>query len=233
MTIAIMQPYFFPYIGYFQLIHAVDTFVFLDDVAYIKGGWINRNRILINNQPTFITIPVKNSSQNRLICDTVHLFDNSHQDKMIETLRRTYGHAPFFSEIFSGLCQELTLHSESSIAALASKSVTYILEILAIKTRIVPSSGVYKNRQQKGRDRLIDICRKEQADTYINPPGGKSLYHKDDFLNEGITLKFIEPQLENYPQFTEDFIPGLSIIDVLMFNGIKKTKNMIKKYGMS
>jgi len=231
-SIAVMQPYFFPYIGYFQLIKAVDTFVFYDDVNYITRGWINRNKILINNEAKYITIPCKGASQNKLIYDVEHALDDRKRGKLIKKIKFSYSKAPFFDSIFP-LFKRVINQEEKTIADLAIRSIIESADYLGLGTSFKTSRENYNNTELDAADRLIDICKQEDTTNYINALGGQKLYDKSYFEDKGIELSFLEPQESEYQQFGDDFVPWLSIIDVLMFNAPEKVKgDMLESYKL-
>jgi hypothetical protein len=226
VSIAIMQPYAFPYIGYFQLIYASDLFVFYDDVNYINRGWINRNRILVNDKDSLVTIPVKNASQNVLIKD-VGLFDNAKAaQKILATIKNSYKKAPHFNITYQ-LIESIFGSKSETISEFAINSITIITSFLNLDTDFKISSQSYQNQYLKKADRLIDICRIENQKEYINAEGGKTLYNKENFRSKGINLQFLVSNIYEYQQFGEKFVPGLSIIDVLMFNSAEEIKRNI------
>lgn len=218
-TAAIMQPYFFPYIGYFQLISAADVFVFYDDVNYITQGWINRNRILINGSPSYFTIPCREASQNKLICEVEHALTPKKTNKLLRKIRFAYANAPQFETIFPVVESVFEKSSGAdTISELAIESVVQSMNYIGIDTKTRLSSERYSNRSLGKADRLIDICKKEGAGRYINAIGGQDLYDKSYFKKQGIELEFLEPQLTKYGQNQNQFVPWLSIVDVMMFN---------------
>ena len=224
-----MQPYFFPYIGYFQLINAVDIFVFYDDVNFIKNGWVNRNRILINGQASYYTLQLKDASSFKLIND-ITFTDN--RNKLLKSIAVSYGKAPFFKDIFMLLEQCLTIET-NKVANVAMNSVIEISNYLNIKTVFEVSSEKYK--EIKGLDktkRLLEICIKKQATSYINAIGGEELYDKSFFNEHNIQLSFIKSKEIFYKQFQYDFVPWLSIIDILMFNSIEQVQAMLNNYEL-
>ena len=230
MKVAIMQPYFFPYIGYFSLIKVVDLFIFYDDVNYIKGGWVNRNRILINSEAKYLTLNVKNGSPNKLINEIE--FDDNRQ-KLLKTIELNYKKAPYFKQVWPLLETNLKLKT-TSLADIAINSVRSVTNYLGMKTKFEISSVSYPETKGLERsERLKQICRKTHADTYINAIGGIDLYDKNDFLKNHINLQFLKPQLLQYKQYKETFIPGLSIIDVLMFNSIEDINKMLDQYQLA
>lgn len=235
MKLAIMQPYFFPYIGYFQLINAVDKFIIYDDVNYIKQGWINRNSILIQNKPNLFTLPLNNSSSflkiNEVLVDAKRY--SYWLEKFLKTLELSYKKAPMFEAAYNLIKHILSLEINSSnIALLNYQSIKAICSYLEIKTALVPSSSIYQNAHLKAQERILDICTTEKAKTYINPSGGIELYNKEEFKDQDIDLWFLKSSPIAYRQFTDEFCPWLSIIDVIMFNSPEDTKLLLKKYEL-
>lgn len=224
MSIAIMQPYFFPYIGYFQLINASDTFIFYDDVNFITRGWINRNKIMINGSSSLISVPLNNASQNKLI-NEVKLSNNEKPiKKLLKSIKFSYSKAPYFSDVYP-IIEHTLLSNSETIADLSILSVKEVSEYLGLTTEFKLSSNAYNNKELKKADRLIDICIKEGDTDYINPIGGAEIYTKEYFSDRGINLYFLDSQLEEYDQNNGEFIPGLSIIDVLMFNSKQEIRD--------
>lgn len=222
-----MQPYLFPYVGYFQLVAAVDRFVFYDDVNYIKNGWINRNRISLDSGVRYITVPLAGASPSLKINEVVIQPRERWLKKMLESIRHAYSRAPYYAGV-SELVGDVLGSTAIDISTIAARSVTEIARYLDIDTDFV-SSVPYANSDLKGVRRVLDICAKEHADTYINLPGGRALYEQGDFVRAGIDLEFIEPDLRSYPQNGSTFQPGLSIIDVLMFNGPDQVRMMLTR----
>lgn len=230
--LAIMQPYFLPYIGYFQLVAAVDTFVIYDDVNFIKKGWIHRNNILVNGQANLFTIPLAKVSQNKLINEVALSDDwNDWATKFLKTVEQSYKKAPYFQEVYS-LLQNILSTPTQLISELATASIREVANYLELKTEIIPSSAVYENTHLKAQERILDICLKEQANHYINPTGGKSLYDKQLFSENGILLNFIQSEKINYPQFKNEFVPWLSMLDILMFNSKGAISQLLENYTL-
>jgi len=233
MKVAIMQPYFLPYIGYWQLINAVDRFVVYDDVNFIKRGWINRNQILINGKEHLFSVPLQKVSQNIIIKDTL-LNDSAHLDwknKFIQTISQNYKKAAYYNSIIQ-LVESIFEQEAYSISDLCVNALKTICIYLHIKTEFVIASQKYKNQEMGKQKRLIDICKQERASYYINAIGGQELYSKNDFAKEGIQLNFIKTMPIEYKQFNNEFIPNLSIIDVMMFNSVKEINEMLDKYEL-
>ena len=231
MKIAVMQPYFLPYVGYFQLINSVDKFISFDDVKYKKQGWTNRNNILCKGTSKRFTLPVKNASQNILISKTETAIDDEWREKFLKTLKQCYVNAPYYSTVYN-LMELIVFFRNNNLSAFIRNSLQKVTNYLSINTEIVGSSNVYDNQDFKGQERIIDICKQEKADEYINLPGGKDLYDKKRFMQEGIKLSFLQTDDIQYKQFNDTFVPSLSIIDVIMFNDVETSKNFLKCYTL-
>ena len=216
-SIAIMQPYFLPYIGYFQLIAAVDKFVIFDDVNYINHGWINKNRLLLNGVAHTFTVPLRGASQNKLIHE-IELDDSQRwRAKLLRTISQAYGKAPCYEPAMA-LLENLIHYPSHQLDAFLLHSIQKTAHYLSLKTEIVSTSRIYHNAHLKGQERILDICRQEQAHIYINPIGGVDLYNRDYFLDNKVNLKFLRSRPIAYSQKSHDHVPWLSIMDVLMFN---------------
>ncbi|MBK7248364.1 MAG: WbqC family protein [Flavobacteriales bacterium] len=233
MKVAIMQPYLFPYIGYFQLIHAVDRFVIYEDVNFIKQGWINRNNILNNGAASLFTVPLSNLSSHTLIKDVevdAHRYPHW-RNKFMKTLAQAYAKAPNNADTMA-LVDEVLRPDATHISRLASRSLVAVKERLGMETVIIPSSTTYGNTHLSGQARVLDICAKEKATTYINAQGGKELYDPRKFREHGMDLAFIAPELTPYDQGGHVFTKGLSIIDALMFLPVDRVRAMLSGYAL-
>jgi len=215
MKLALMQPYFFPYLGYWQLIHSVDKFVIYDDVNYIKGGWINRNRILVNEQANYITLPIIKSSQNKKINDLFIQKDDYWKNKILKKIKNTYRKSSNFLEVYP-LIEKIISYENTKLSDYLRNQIIVLSNYMGIDTEIIASSTKYHNSNLKAQNRVLDICITEKASIYINPEGGESLYSKADFEENNIKLYFLQMKSVKYPQHTKEFMPYLSIIDVLM-----------------
>jgi hypothetical protein len=231
MKIAIMQPYFFPYIGYFQLINCVDKFIIYDDVNYIKKGWINRNRILINEEEYMFTIPLKKASQNKLISDIEVSLELSWRLKLLKTIENNFKRSPFFEETFH-LFAECILDEETNLSKYVLNSLKRILSFVNIKTEIIDSSSRYSTKSLKGKEKILEICRQENTDEYINPIGGTELYNKDEFTEKNIDLRFLKTNNIEYERMNQSFLSSLSILDVMMFNSKEKIMDLLESYEL-
>ena len=225
-----MQPYFFPYVGYFQLIDSVDKFIFYDDVNFIKRGFINRNFILENGKKKMFTIKLSKASQNKLI-NQVELFDvDNPLGDLIAVLKQNYSKAPYFNETI-GLVEKINKLKYNTISDLAIKSLIIVSNHLNQKTIFETSSINHSDSfGLEKSNRLIQICKKCNSNIYVNAIGGIDLYQKEEFISKGIDLCFMQGQLDPYKQFNNDQVVGLSIIDILMFNDKKQILKMIKNY---
>lgn len=229
---AIMQPYIFPYIGYFQMINAVDKFVFYDDVNFIKRGWINRNKILINGKDTLVSIPLIKASQNKLINETEIFFDTNMRKNLISKIENAYKKSPFYDEVI-GLIRDIINADISNVGEYAANSIVSVSNYLEIDTKFHYSSILSPESKNLSRaDRLIHICQILGVEEYVNSIGGQDLYEKKYFLENQIDLSFIKTIDFEYKQFKNPFIPLLSIIDVLMFNSKVETQKMLTNYQL-
>lgn len=231
MRIAIMQPYFLPYIGYLQLMNAVDKFVLYDDVNYINKGWINRNRILVSGKEYLFTIPLKEASQNKLINEIYLSDDPKWRGKLLKTFEQAYKKAPFYLTAFAVTEKIINLDAEK-VSDWIADSFAILAQYLNIQTEIVASSSIYQNTHLKGQERILDICQQEKADHYINPIGGTDLYDKSIFDKAGIQLNFLKSKPLIYSQFKNEFVPWLSIVDIMMFNDIPTIQGILNEYEL-
>ena len=233
MKIAIMQPYFFPYIGYFQLIASVDKYIIYDDVNYIKQGWINRNNILLNEKPFQFTIPLENASSYKKINETqvnMKLY-GFWRDKFLKTLQQAYSNAPNLIMVLS-IIEKLLSKNYTHISQLNIASIIEVCMLCKIETKIVETSMIYSNDNLKSQARVLDICKQENASIYINHIGGKVIYDKDTFAKKGIQLQFINSLEIYYKQRSNVFVPNLSIIDLLMYADLNEIGYLLNQYKL-
>lgn len=231
MKLAIMQPYAFPYLGYFQLLHAVDRFVLLDDVTFIKQGWINRNRILGPHGPLRITLPVEAASSNRRICELQLVAGTRWKETLLRTIEQSYRRAPGFDTSWP-VVEQILRYPERRLNDWLRHALARLAGALAIDTPIVSAADVHPAGDGRGLDRVLEICRREGATDYLNAEGGRTLYPADAFAARGITLQFLEHQPRAYPQHGSAFVERLSIIDVLMFNSATAIATMLDDYQL-
>ena len=226
--IAIMQPYFFPYIGYWQLINSVDTFVLYDNIQFTKKGWINKNRYLENGKDKLFSICIEKDNHLLNVIDRV-ISPEFNKKKLLSQLQNAYAKAPYKKDVLPFL-EEVINFESTNLFDYIHNSIVKTMEYLDIKTQMIISSHIDCNHDLKSSDRVIDICRSVNASDYINPIGGVELYDKQDFKTHGINLYFLKTNDIKYRQFNNEFIPNLSIIDVLMFNSPENIKEMLNQY---
>lgn len=228
MKLGIMQPYFMPYLGYFQLMAAVDKYVIFDDVNYIKRGWSARNYILVNGRKHLFNIAVEGGNQNNQYTQVKIADDFS---KFRKTLEMAYKKAPFYRNTMDLLC-EIFEYKDRRFNCFMRNSYRAILDYLGIKTELLLSSELPNNKQLKGKDKIIDICLLIGASEYYNAIGGQELYDRHEFADNGIDLCFVHPSITPYHQMSEEFLPDLSIIDVLMMNSVGRVKDLIYDFSL-
>ena len=228
MKLAIMQPYFMPYIGYFQTMAAVDTYVVYDDVQFIKGGWVAHNYLLVGGKKHMFTIQLKGASPNKLF-NEVEIGDNFR--KLTQLLKLNYCKAPFYHEVMPML-ENIFSYEDKNLPRFLMNSYKVLFEYLGIKTNFILSSSISKDNSLKGKDKVISICKILGADTYYNAIGGQALYSVDEFADNGIQLHFVSTNDFEYNQFGDHFEPGLSIIDVLMHNGKEATVKLLSHFEL-
>jgi hypothetical protein len=220
-----MQPYFFSYIGYFQLINAVDVFVVYDNIKYTKKGWINRNRMLQNGKDVMFSLPLKNDSDSLDICER-EIAANFNRDKMLNQIQGAYRRAPYFAQTFP-LIEQIVRYEDTNLFRFLQHSIAKTCEHMGIATKIRVSSDIDIDHDLKNQDRVFALCEGVGASTYVNAIGGMELYSKETFRKKGIELKFIQSKPFEYQQFDDEFVPWLSIIDVMMFNPINAIQTCI------
>lgn len=226
--VAIMQPYLFPYVGYFQLMNAVDEYVAYDDVQFIKGGWINRNHILVNGEKVLFSIALKGASSNKLINE---ISINDDFQKFQKTISMAYGKAPYVEPV-SALIERICSYKDKNLAKFIGNSLQEVARYIGIETNFVYSSELEKDNALKGQEKVIAICKELETDAYLNAIGGQELYSKEKFEKYDIKLNFLKPEPPEYKQFNRPFIPGLSIIDVMMFNSTSEIRKMLRYYEL-
>ena len=227
MKLAILQPYLFPYLGYFQLIREVDVFVVYDDVNFIKGGWINRNYILTNGDRHLISLPLQGASQNKFIKQV----EVGGKHKILQSLQHSYGKAPYFDAVYP-LIKNILMQREKNLALFLDYQLRKICDYLDLRPKWYISSMLKKDNQLRSQEKILSICKELGASHYINAIGGKDLYDPRLFNMNRIKLSFIQPRVIRYPQFKNDFVPNLSILDMLMFNDQKKCSRLLEEYDL-
>ncbi len=228
MKLGIMQPYFLPYLGYWQLMNAVDTYVVYDDVAYIKGGWINRNNFLVQGKSKLFTFALDGAGSYKLINKIAIKDDFSNFRKLLQF---NYAKAPFFKECME-LAEKIISYDKSNLGNFLYNSIKVVADYLDFDTKIILSSEIEKGNSLKGKDKVIHICKLLGVDEYYNAIGGQELYDKNDFARSGIKLSFVKTKITPYKQLKNDFVPGLSILDILMFNPKERVNEMLNEFEL-
>ncbi len=231
MKVGIMQPYFFPYIGYWQLMNEVDKYVIYDDVNYINRGWINRNRILVDGSPKYFNVPLLGASQNKLIKDIKVNLDENKINRNMSIIKYNYKKAPYFELIYPLILEILNCKFDI-LSEYLTNSIRVICQYLEINTKIIMSSNLKKDNSLKGEIKILAICKELETTDYYNAIGGQELYHFNLFAEQGIKLHFVKTNEMRYRQFENEFQPSLSIIDVLMFNSRTQVKEMLHNFTL-
>lgn len=228
MKTAIMQPYFLPYIGYFQLINAVDLFIVYDNIKYTKKGWINRNRLLLGGSAATFSIPLKKDSDSLDIRER-ELATDFNRARLFNQFREAYRKAPYCSSTLA-LLEDVLMDKEANLFDFLHGSIVKVCKHLGIGTRIIVSSTLDIDHSLQSQDKVIELCNAVGTSVYINPTGGRLLYSSDAFSNRGMDLKFIDSTPVSYPQLGNEFVPWLSIVDVMMFNPPSVINEYLNKY---
>lgn len=226
MKVAIMQPYILPYIGYFQLIESADAFVLYDRIKYTKKGWINRNRFLSNGSDTLFSLPLKKDSDFLDIVDR-EVSPDFAPHKLLNQLHEAYRKAPHIEPTMA-LLRTVLAQDERNLFHYLHNALVATCRHIGIDTPITISSTLEARHDLQAQDKVIALCKAAGASIYVNPIGGTELYSHDDFARHGMDLRFLRSALNPYPQFGNDFVPGLSILDVLMFNSPERVLQMVR-----
>jgi len=222
------QPYLLPYIGYWQLMNLADTYVISDSMQYIKKGYINRNSILLNNQAHRFSLEVIGVHEETLI-NEVTVGNNAR--KIVSTISHAYKKSPNFANVFP-MIEEVLLNKEKNLARYIGNSIEVIANYLEMNTQFIYLSDLQGETSLKSQDRTVDICKRVNASRYVNAIGGQHLYDKETFLAEGMDLSFLKTSEFEYKQYYNEFIPNLSIVDILMFNSKETIKGMLEAYSL-
>lgn len=228
-----MQPYFFPYLGYWQLLDAVDKYIVYDNIEFTKNSWIRRNRILLNYKDKMFTLPLKADSDYLDIRERfiVENFEKE-RTKILSQIMQAYKKAPYFDIVYP-IIESCFKYEDRNLFNYIYNTIRQVASYLDIKTNIIVSSTIDIDHTLKGQDKVLALCKKENADEYYNSIGGIVLYDKDVFYNNGIKLSFLKMNDDIvYKQFNNEFVANLSIIDVMMFNSKDSCKQMLKQYSL-
>lgn len=232
MKVAIMQPYLFPYLGYWQLINAVDVFIVYDNIQFTKSGWFHRNNFLLNGKKKLFSLPIK-KNVNTLSVNERYLAENTEKQmtKILAQIKNGYQNAPYFKKVFP-IVEEIFMYKEDNLFRYIYHSIKKICNYLNIDTKIIISSTLDIDHSLKSQEKVIAINKHMKSKIYINSIGGRSLYDNERFKNENLELLFLESELPEYSQHSTEFIPYLSIIDIMMFNSKEEISNMLEKYTL-
>ena len=231
MKIAVMQPYFLPYIGYWQLFNVVDKYVIYDNIKFTKKGWINRNRYLLNGKDALFSIPLKKDSdfvdiRERVIADTFEKI------KLVNQLKNAYQKAPFFNDSFP-IVEKIINNNCQNLFDYLLESIKEVCSYLNIDhSKIIVSSTIQIDHSLKSEDKVLAICSKLGATEYFNAIGGIELYNRGRFASKNIELKFVKTNPIEYNQLSDEFVPWLSVIDVMMFNSKDVLQDMLHNYSL-
>lgn len=223
-----MQPYFFPYVGYFQLIGAVDLFIVYDNIKYTKKGWINRNRMLQGGNDVMFSLPLRSDSDALDVRDRA-LAANFDPNKLLNQLRGAYDRAPHFADVFP-MVERAVRHDDSNLFGFLNYALACACGHLGLTTPMRASSGIDIDHGLKNQDKVIALSKAVGATAYVNAIGGLALYDRAAFRQQGLDLKFIRAKPFEYAQFGDSFVPWLSIIDVLMFNPLDTVRTTVSSH---
>lgn len=230
MKLGIMQPYFLPYIGYFQLLNAVDKYVIYDNIQYTKKGWFNRNRILQNGKDLLFSIPLEKGSDYLDVRER-YMSAGFDRKKLLNQIREAYRKAPYFDQVMP-IMERIINFEDTNLFNYIYNSIKEACAYLGIDTEIIVSSTLDIDHSLKGQDKVIATCKSLGATDYYNAIGGQELYNIEDFKKENINLHFVSTNPIEYKQFKNEFVPWLSILDVMMFNPVEEIKVMLDNYKL-
>jgi hypothetical protein len=217
VKVAVVQPYFFPYIGYIQLIKQADVFVVFDDVNFNTQGWVKRNRLLVNGHIHPFVLPLSKASQNKKINELSITYSQRNKSKLLKTIEQSYKKAAHFEQTMP-VIEEVISYPDLNLVNFLTHNLTKLNQHLSLNTRFVLSSELNKQSDfDLVQNRIIETVKQLGGNEYLNLPGGVHLYSEEAFNAQDLKLTFIKPNLSPYPQLnTDQFIPALSIIDVMM-----------------
>jgi hypothetical protein len=231
-----MQPYFFPYIGYFQLIEYVDKWIVFDDVQYIRKGWVNRNRVLhpdIQKGWQYLTVPVRKHKKGTFISSIRINNDLRWKEELLGKLSHYKRSAPYYSQV-----EEMILECFSFESGALSQWLVNCLSIVCERLSIDFDYEIFSEMSQEIKPAehagqwALNIASSTGADVYVNPPGGWNIFDEDEFTQKGIDLKFINPEIVEYKQGRREFLPGLSILDVMLWNNEGEVKELLTSFTL-
>lgn len=231
MILAAMQPYVFPYLGYFQLIREADAFYWLDGVAFIRRGWSNRNVLVGRNGPVRFVYPVLSGARDQSYAEVRLSLPDYHIRKFLEMVSHHYQKAPFFDEVFPVIQTAVSIETDS-FCELAMHSTRTLCRYMGIETPLTPTASWPESRDFRGEARILALCRRGAAHCFLNAEGGRDLYDPCVFASEGIELRFLCHSPAAYPQPGDRFVPRASTIDALMNNSIPKLQWLLDQFDI-
>lgn len=233
MRVAINQPYFFPYLGYFSLIKQTEQFVLLDEVQFIKQGWIHRNRVLSEGGSwNYIRVPLEKYRQKDLISEVRINNKEEWRNEIFKHLLYYKKRAPYYQETIDTVEKALNIDTDS-IVRLNEHSLRVICNYIGIPAdfKIFTEMGLVVERSEAPDEVPLNICEAlGNVTEYWNLEGGASFYDRSKFEKAGIAIKFLKSNLLEYPQIQGGFEKALSILDVMMFNEPKKIRDMLDDF---
>ncbi|MDR7119170.1 WbqC family protein [Rheinheimera soli] len=232
MNVAIMQPYFLPYLGYWQLLVASDVFVLYDNIQFTKKGWFHRNNILLNGEKKLFTLPLKQGSDYLNVVER-YLADDAGQaiSKILAQIKQSYRKAPYFDAAYP-VIEQCFLCPQTNLFYFTEHSIRLLCQFLGIERTIIRSSDIAIDHSLRSEAKVIALCQALGAKRYINAIGGLELYNKNTFQHAGLELCFLQSHVPGYRQFDADFVPYLSVIDLIMFTSQQQLKEMLADYSL-
>lgn len=219
MKTAVVQSNYIPWLGYFDLIKSVDTFVLYDNVQYTNRDWRNRNRIKTAQGIKWLSIPVESGEIGRRNIKDIRVFDSSWSHNHLETIRRNYSKAEFFDECFPTLRDLYNSISKSLyLSEINEFLLREICRLLEIRTEIVVARFDFDNTLT-ANEKLIEICKLFKSNMYVSGPAARAYLNEDEFSGQGIGVQYFQYRNRVYKQLWGDFQPGLSVVDELFNSG--------------
>ena len=233
MKLAIMQPYFFPYVGYFSLMEYADRFVFFDTPQYISRGWVNRNRLMTAaGEPVYMTVPIRKMPRETAIMDIAIDQSQDWKEKIYGQLSAYKKRAPRFKAVSGFVHDVLDGFEGDSLSALNIRGMKAVAAELGIDCAFdtfsemeLPIGEVHAPDEW-----ALEISRAMKAEVYVNPPGGMEFFDKSKYDRAGIDLQYLQSNLKPYVQRVGKWVPGLSILDVMMFCGQDEIRDILNDY---
>ena len=227
-SIAIMQPTFLPWAGYFGLMDSVDEFVLLDHVQFDKRSWQQRNQIKTANGAQWLTVPViTKGKKEQAICDVqLQADDKDFPTKILKSIEQNYKKAPYYGDYIQSI-EEIFLQPHTHLNMLNTALINYFRQCLGVATPVLLSSDMSVTGAKAAL--LVDICQKRQANHYLSPPGAQDyIAASNDFEQAGIKVNYFTYEHPEWGQQYGNFIPYMSVID-LLFNVGDKSMTVIRQ----